>query len=347
MKVDQKKLIQDVNIWNVVQRLNIETSYGQKGSYPDTDKILVKSPFRNDHSLGSCQLTITGRYKGWFKDWAEGTSVSFVNFVAAAGNMPWYEAERFIAEDVGGIEDYYIPGTETEFEKVYGIIGNDGKRIRANKKFNEIQSSKYHYDFPALLSTSDLKLIGLDEYQEHDKINNCKIIRQTYFKPQKWELEENEFFITQEQPNPNYKEDSQPEYLSFLDFINNKPNPDIHASSEKPFVTVYLICQYIQNDKINDLYKNDKFSYFQLINRKIRESLNNIEDALNQLNGKIDRISANQRAFLKNQRRQIKKIQKTYTLSDEDCEQMIKEYIENNYNEDISKQRSQSLPKVI
>lgn len=311
MKIDYQSLIDEVDIWSVIDRLNIETNYGQGNAYPKGNSLGVKSPFRTDNSIGSCVINIRGKYKGLFTDWAENYHCNFVKYVSAVLNIPWWEAEEFIAKDYGGRPAFFIPGTESEYELEHGIT----------KHYTQ---EKATYKFPAMLTHSDLLLIGLNEYShKNDSINNYIIKSCSNINPKREDIKINDYIIKMDVPNPKYKDSCEPEYLSFIDYVNGIKNPK--GSDEEPFNTIYCIGEQQKSFSLSELYRTDKYTYYMLIRQKAKETLENLESIIKKYNS-IKRFDVELRADAKSKRRMVKKILQKFSLEDADFNECLKEH---------------------
>ena len=318
MKVDYVRLINEIDLWPIIDRLNIETDYGIGNAYPKGATLGVKSPFRIDNTIGSCVINMRGRYKGLFTDWAENYHCNFVKYVSAVLNVPWWEAEEYILKDYGGREAYFIPGTESEYELEHGI--NKSTKIRQS-----------NYSFPAMLSTSELKSIGLDEYQDKDNpINNYIIKSCSSTNITKKDLADNEYVLRLDVPNPAYKNDFEPEYLSFEDYINNRKNPN--GSSEEPIHTIYCIGYKQRDCSLTNLYQTDKYIYYNLIRSKIKESIQEL-DLVIEKNSSTKKEDVETRAAAKSSKRILKKLLNKFKLEDKDYNACLKEHFELEHKE--------------
>lgn len=294
--IDYRQLMEDIEIWPVVERLNIETSYGELKSFPNTNILKVKSPFREDKNINSAKITMNGRYKGRFTDWADPESnCNFIQFVMAVLGGTFFEAVSFIAEDVGGIQNYTDDSNSEE--------QNFRRWLRP-------------------LNYKQLELIGLKYLSPQDKMNNCKIVRSLRNKPADYELEENQFIITDFINNSEYKGNEEPEYLSFEDYINDNPNKSKNASDQTPLEPIYYVCENYKNSP-NYLFKEDILEYYYLVRRKAFEEKEKALLVLDKLRDLRDKQSIILKSSIKKRVKEIDKIINQFSLNDEDYNDML------------------------
>lgn len=326
MKIDYSKLIEDVDVWSVIDRLNIETNYGIGNAYPKGKTVKVKSPFRIDNSLGSCEITIIGKFKGMFTDWTDNSHHNLVDFVKTVLNIPYWEAEEFIARDYGGRAAYFIPGTESEYEM---------QHKDCNKK-----NSQNDYQFPSMLSTSELQLIGINPYNS-DALNNCIVKSCSTIPPSPLDIKVKERVVRIDIENPNYSLES--EYLSFEDFINDNKNPNYNGNGE-PFITYYLVVEKEDNTSLYDLYINDKFTYRNLIKSKAQERINLLDYKISKCTS-LSKETVKVKSLLKLEKRKVIKLMDKFKMDDKDSYSCINEKIEyEKKQEKISEKINSCIP---
>lgn len=321
MQIDSESLLSDADMLSVLQRLpdvklNLSRNYS-----PDGNKVQILCRYHADRNFGSANLLVHNGFKG-MHCFACGASKSLIQMVQDYGNMNFYEACEFIAEDLGGIENYYIPGTENEY---------DLKRKRYQSLYSQSKSynnNVYDYDFPALLSVQELKLIGMNPYGNIE--NNYIPLNEYDYKPANWQLDNGQYIKCTEETNPFYVDDLGPLYLSFKDYVNDVKN--IHGQDQKPFRYKYLVCEHINGNPLISLYKNDKWTYWHLIVSKIIWAIQDTEDKIQDMSLKKGYVSKvyHLKKILKLQNDLLKR----YTLSKKTQDIMRKEHYEN-FNDDL------------
>lgn len=302
MEYDETSLVKDLNLLDVARKIGLEINDNKPGD-PNGNHWQVKCPYHNDRNFGSTFLYVSNNeeWKG-LTCFACGEKKHIIQLVADQLNVPRWKAREIIAEDLGGLKQYEIDGTENTWEKNY-----KAHKFHLNSSLNNNIKNKTVEEnyFPDPLTTSQMTLLNLNKF-----INpNYEVIKEYSYKPKNWELPEGTFLLPKEYPNPDYIENSEPEYNSFLDFINSKKNDK--GSSENPFIYTWLLCKK-KNMNVSLLYRDNKYLYWIIVYSRILEKINELSKELFSLKGS-DNYSSNRRYEIKKNLKELEALKKSYS----------------------------------
>ena len=174
---DIDRLMQEINLLNIARKIGLHIDTETARLHPDGNKVQCLCPFHNDKTLGSG--TTLNIYKG-----IKGIHCFKCNkmfridkVVQQQMNLNWIEALNFMAEDVGGLDQYAIDDS---------YVNDNGITINAPR-----------------LTIDELKLLGINPYENCNR--NRRFLQDYEEKPGKFDLADDESIETVLIPNMTSK----------------------------------------------------------------------------------------------------------------------------------------------
>ena len=147
MEYDETSLVKDLNLLDVARKIGLEINDNKPGD-PNGNHWQVKCPYHNDRNFGSTFLYVSNNeeWKG-LTCFACGEKKHIIQLVADQLNVPRWKAREIIAEDLGGLKQYEIDGTENTWEKNYKAhkfhLNSSLNNNIKNKTVEEIKTNAY------------------------------------------------------------------------------------------------------------------------------------------------------------------------------------------------------------
>lgn len=222
MRYDKELILSEVNMLNVLAKLNISVSDNTtRTDLSNGNKREILCPFHDDKNFGSASIFIDPKknFKG-IHCFACGESWSVIKLVQQKLGFNYGQTLEWLAELCpGGKENYILSDNKKSGRgSSWGVVSIDVNGLVKTNVKTEMKEEKIKNPMIGLLTNEDLRFIGFTDYPQYTSDITGNIIGCYKTEPESWELPD-ECFAEKGYIYSTDKKAINPKYDETLDAI--------------------------------------------------------------------------------------------------------------------------------